>query len=55
MTATLADVLEDHEAKDDDRPEDCDCGEWNAGGDLACWPCFREGFDRPTSRPEVDQ
>jgi len=28
----------------DGRPEDCDC--W-ATGSLACWPCFRAGFEEP--------
>jgi len=32
---------------DDGRPEDCDCGAWNADGELPCWPCYREGYDTP--------
>jgi hypothetical protein len=28
---------------DGERPEDCIC--WNADHDLACWPCYRAGFD----------
>ena len=32
---------------DDGRPEGCDCGEWNAGSGLPCWPCYRDGFDEP--------
>lgn len=35
------------EGDDDGRPEDCECGEWNAGLELPCWPCYREGFDEP--------
>lgn len=31
----------------DDRPSDCDCGEWNDGLGLCCWPCYREGFEEP--------
>ena len=33
--------------RDDDRPEECDCGEWNDGLELCCWPCYREGFEKP--------
>ena len=32
----------------DERPSDCDCGDWNQGLDLPCWPCYREGFEEPT-------
>ena len=32
---------------DDGRPDDCDCGAWNADGELPCWPCYREGYDTP--------
>jgi hypothetical protein len=32
---------------DDDRPEDCDCGDWNDGLGLCCWPCYREGYEVP--------
>jgi len=32
---------------DDGRPDDCDCGDWNAGADLPCWPCYRDGFEEP--------
>jgi hypothetical protein len=31
----------------DDRPDDCDCGEWNQGLGLSCWPCYRDGFEEP--------
>lgn len=31
----------------DGRPEECDCGAWNADGELPCWPCYRDGFDGP--------
>jgi hypothetical protein len=27
------------------RPDDCDCGEWNEGLALPCWPCYRDGFE----------
>jgi len=33
--------------RDDDRPEECDCGEWNDRLGLCCWPCYREGFEKP--------
>jgi len=29
------------------RPDDCDCGSWNASSDLPCWPCHRDGFEFP--------
>jgi hypothetical protein len=32
---------------DDGRPEDCDCGDWNAGLELPCWPCYRDGHREP--------
>lgn len=31
--------------RDDDRPEDCDCSPLFE--DLACWPCYRDGFEVP--------
>lgn len=31
----------------DERPDDCDCGAWNAGEGLPCWPCYRDGFREP--------
>lgn len=37
----------DEQDPDDDRPDDCDCGDWNAGLDLPCWPCYRDGFEEP--------
>jgi predicted nucleic acid-binding Zn finger protein len=36
----------------DERPSDCDCGDWNAGEGLPCWPCYRDGFEEPN--PNVD-
>ncbi|WP_157573418.1 SWIM zinc finger family protein [Haloplanus natans] len=42
----LAEVTGDAEPE---RPEDCDCGDWNAGLGLPCWPCYREGFGTPAS------
>ena len=36
----------------DGRPEDCDCGDWNAGEGLPCWPCYRDGFDTTASADE---
>ena len=29
--------------RDEDRPEDCDCSPHFEG--LACWPCYRDGFE----------
>ncbi|GAB6863274.1 hypothetical protein ACFQL0_22530 [Haloplanus litoreus] len=40
------------EAAPEERPEDCDCGEWNDGLDLPCWPCYREGFETPATVDE---
>ena len=38
---------DDRDEDSDGRPDDCDCGDWNAGLDLPCWPCYREGFETP--------
>jgi hypothetical protein len=40
-----AEILDESDA----RPEDCDCGDWNADADLPCWPCYRDGFEEPAS------
>ena len=41
-------VVETTEGDDGDkRPSDCDCGDWNAGEGLPCWPCYRDGFEEP--------
>ena len=40
---------ESSDGSDDGRPDDCDCGDWNAGLGLPCWPCYREGFETPAS------
>lgn len=42
-------IIDDEEDTDDGRPDDCDCGAWNADEGLPCWPCAREGFDEPAS------
>jgi hypothetical protein len=47
-------VLDEDDTDTDDvadggRPDDCDCGAWNAGEDLPCWPCARDGFEEPAS------
>jgi hypothetical protein len=39
----------DDVADDDGRPDECNCGEWNEGLGLPCWPCYREGFETPAS------
>lgn len=33
----------------EERPDDCDCGEWNDGLGLPCWPCYRDGFEKPNA------
>lgn len=40
-TATLEEFGADD--RDEDRPEDCDCSPHFEG--LACWPCYRDGFE----------
>ena len=42
------------ETDDGDRPEDCDCGEWNQGLGLCCWPCYRDGFEKPNPSATED-
>lgn len=42
-------------AEPDERPEDCDCGEWNDGLDLPCWPCYRDGFQDPANEENTDR
>ena len=37
----------DADDRDDGRPDDCDCGGWNDGLGLCCWPCYRDGFETP--------
>lgn len=32
------------------RPDDCDCGDWNNGQELPCWPCYRDGFESPNQK-----
>lgn len=39
----------DAAADGDARPDDCDCGDWNAGSGLCCWPCYRDGHRTPAS------
>jgi len=48
------DVVDLSEVTGDARPEDCDCGDWNSGLGLPCWPCYREGFETPASTDEED-
>ena len=37
----------------DKRPEDCDC--WDPDARLPCWPCYREGFDKPNPAAERER
>jgi hypothetical protein len=50
----ILDEEESEERNDDDdgRPDDCDCGDWNADLELPCWPCFRDSFEEPASAEE---
>jgi len=43
----LSEVTGDAVPEDDARPGDCDCGDWNNGLGLPCWPCYRAGFETP--------
>jgi len=47
-------ILQDNDDSDKrrQRPDDCDCGDWNDRTELPCWPCYRDGFEVPS--PEVD-
>jgi len=33
--------------QDDERPDDCECGELHGFIDLPCFPCYRDGFETP--------
>jgi hypothetical protein len=50
----IIDASDDGEILDesDGRPDDCDCGGWNAATELPCWPCYRDGFEVPASAEE---
>ena len=37
------------------RPDDCDCGDWNDGAELPCWPCYRDGFEFPNPEVNADE
>jgi len=39
----------------DARPDGCDCGEWNDGLSIPCWPCYRDGFEGPTPASAGDE
>jgi hypothetical protein len=42
-------IFTDGDDTDDRRPDECNCGDWNANANLPCWPCYRDGFDTPAS------
>jgi hypothetical protein len=46
-----ADVQRTDRVAAEGRPADCDC--WDATASLPCWPCYREGFDRPNPEEPV--
>jgi len=50
-TATLEEFGGDD--RDDDRPEDCDCSPHSE--ELACWPCYRDGFEEPNPNAGDDE
>lgn len=37
------------------RPDDCDCGDWNDGAELPCWPCYRDDFEVPIPEVKADE
>ena len=37
------------------RPDDCDCNDWNDGDGLPCWPCYRDGFEAPNPEVSADE
>ena len=37
------------------RPDDCDCDNWNDGDGLPCWPCYRDGFEAPNPEVSADE
>ena len=37
------------------RPADCDCGDWNDGAGLPCWPCYRDRFKTPNPEMNADE
>ena len=47
-------ATDEEQSPTDERPENCDCGDWNADLDLPCWPCYRAGFDEPASADSDD-
>lgn len=57
ITATdggITEVRENEHDTDEERgrPDDCDCGDWNDGQSLPCWPCYRDGFETPNPNTE---
>lgn len=45
---TVREAVEGAEVLDGDRPDECQClGEYTADDPLACWACYREGFETP--------
>ena len=46
---------EGDESGADARPDGCDCGEWNDGLSIPCWPCYRDGFEGPTPASAGDE
>jgi hypothetical protein len=47
---SLKEDTEDVDAEE--RPDDCDCADWNSDVDLPCWPCYAEGFRTVASTDE---
>jgi hypothetical protein len=52
-----AEVLQrnDDNDKGRQRPDDCDCGDWNDGSGLPCWPCYRDNFEVPNPEVNADE
>lgn len=47
---TVEAEVEDHS---DERPDECDCSPLFEG--LPCWPCYRDGFEKPNPDVEVSE
>jgi hypothetical protein len=46
-------VEADESNHSDERPDDCDCWDFEQG--LPCWPCYRDGFEEPNPNVGEDE
>lgn len=48
------DEVEDADETADERPDDCECRQFETGGvDLPCWACYRDGFETVADGVEI--